>query len=274
MKIQFLGTAAAEGYPAVFCSCKSCERARAEGGKNIRTRSQAIVDDKILIDFPADTYMHSLMYNVPLRDIKTCLITHNHSDHLYAEEALMRYGAFAHLKEENTLNFFGTAPSMAAVQNEINMFRGINRVAANVIEPFTPFEAEGYKITALKARHNKYCAPVFYLIEKDGKTLLYAHDTGLFFEETYRYIEENVTHIDFATFDCCGNETHIMEGHMNTENVCIPKERLEKTGIIDGKTICFVNHFSHNIDRTHAMLEEEMNKKGFLVSYDGLSVEF
>ena len=56
MKIKFLGTAAAEGIPALFCDCRVCQNARRVGGKEIKTRSQAIVDDKILIDFPADTY--------------------------------------------------------------------------------------------------------------------------------------------------------------------------------------------------------------------------
>ena len=38
MKIRFLGTAAAEGWPAVFCACESCKRAERLGGKDIRTR--------------------------------------------------------------------------------------------------------------------------------------------------------------------------------------------------------------------------------------------
>ena len=87
MKIQYLGTAAAEGYPALFCQCDSCERARELGGKDIRTRCQALVDDKILIDFPADTYMHALLHGFCLDKIETCLITHNHSDHLYPADA-------------------------------------------------------------------------------------------------------------------------------------------------------------------------------------------
>ena len=44
MIFQYLGTAAAEGWPGLFCDCQACEKARAKGGRNIRTRSQAIVD--------------------------------------------------------------------------------------------------------------------------------------------------------------------------------------------------------------------------------------
>ena len=52
MKIRYLGTAAAEGWPALFCSCPICTKARAQGGKNLRTRTQAILDGELLLDFP------------------------------------------------------------------------------------------------------------------------------------------------------------------------------------------------------------------------------
>ena len=55
MKIQILGTAAAEGWPALFCNCEACRRAREKGGKNIRTRAGTLIDDQLLIDFSADT---------------------------------------------------------------------------------------------------------------------------------------------------------------------------------------------------------------------------
>ena len=60
MKITYLGTAASEGLPAPFCTCEVCRRAREAGGKSVRTRSQALVDESLLIDFPPDTYLHWL----------------------------------------------------------------------------------------------------------------------------------------------------------------------------------------------------------------------
>ena len=36
----------------MFCRCELCEKARALGGKNIRTRSQALVNDDLLLDLP------------------------------------------------------------------------------------------------------------------------------------------------------------------------------------------------------------------------------
>lgn len=44
MKIAYLGTGAAEGIPAIFCSCPYCSGVRLRGGKEIRSRSQILID--------------------------------------------------------------------------------------------------------------------------------------------------------------------------------------------------------------------------------------
>src|SRR5690606_25207841 len=58
MNIHFLGTSSSEGWPALFCWCKDCWRARELGGANLRTRSSVHIDDVIKIDFPPDTLHH------------------------------------------------------------------------------------------------------------------------------------------------------------------------------------------------------------------------
>ncbi|MDR0856754.1 MAG: hypothetical protein LBM78_05035, partial [Clostridiales bacterium] len=82
MKIRYMGTAAAEGIPAMFCACDTCRRALAAGGKNVMTRSQALIDDDLVVDFAADTYMHFLQAGKTLAGLKYALITHSHGDHV------------------------------------------------------------------------------------------------------------------------------------------------------------------------------------------------
>ena len=50
MKFTYLGTSSCEGIPALFCNCPRCEGARRLGGKNIRTRTQALINEDLLID--------------------------------------------------------------------------------------------------------------------------------------------------------------------------------------------------------------------------------
>ena len=75
MKLKYLGTAAAEGVPALFCDCDTCRRSKLLGGKNIRSRSQAVINDDLLIDLPCDHFMHLIQNQIDFRNIKYCLIT-------------------------------------------------------------------------------------------------------------------------------------------------------------------------------------------------------
>ncbi len=96
MKSTYFGTAAAEGFPAIFCQCDYCKKARLLGGKNIRTRAQALVENELLIDFNADTYWHFLANGIQGDAIPYLLITHSHSDHFYPEELERHQAPFAH----------------------------------------------------------------------------------------------------------------------------------------------------------------------------------
>lgn len=88
MEIQYLGTAAAEGLPALFCGCEICNQARKAGGKEVRTRTQSLIDNKILIDFPPDTYTHAISYGLELGQIGHLLVTHSHMDHFFPVELI------------------------------------------------------------------------------------------------------------------------------------------------------------------------------------------
>ena len=147
MEIQYWGTAAAEGIPAVFCDCAVCAESRRLGGRNIRTRSQAIIDGTLLIDFPADTYTHALAYDTSLAKIHSCLITHNHFDHLYAPELENRKDGFCHTTE-GALTFYGTGPACRDIERVIcamNM-QAQDRVRIQEIEAFVPFNVQGYTV--------------------------------------------------------------------------------------------------------------------------------
>jgi phosphoribosyl 1,2-cyclic phosphate phosphodiesterase len=122
LKFRYLGTAAAEGWPAMFCTCESCKRAMAAGGRNIRTRSQAVIDGKLLIDFPADTYMHVLYSGLDLTKVSSCIVTHNHSDHLYAPDFEMRRIGFAYLESESPITVYGTAPTSTDTRKIVNAY--------------------------------------------------------------------------------------------------------------------------------------------------------
>lgn len=276
MKIKYFGTAAAEGIPALFCDCKICQNARKVGGKEIKTRSQALVDDKILIDFPADTYMHSLYGGLDLKNIKTLLISHCHADHLYERDFWCRIKGIANNIPEEPLHVYAGEYGFEQIKKWYDAkMSNSDRLKIHKVVPFISFLADGYKITPLEANHDALSSPLIYIIEKDDKKLLYAHDTGVFPESTWDFLSRLGGSFDFISIDCTGMLLKDYRRHhlcLDTDNEVI--ERLRAMGLVDSSTTVYVNHFSHNGEATHDQLVECAEKYGFGVTYDGLEIEF
>lgn len=276
MNIQFLGTCAAEGIPALWCNCDNCRRSREIGGRAVRSRSQALVDGKLLIDFPADTYWHLMKNNIDLLDIRHCLITHSHSDHLYPQDLKMIIPGYAHLPEGYVFNVYGSAKmyeKAEAIVAPIADKHGV--IKFTEIGVFSPVKVGDYTVTALPSVHDPKAGPQFYMI-KGEKTLLYAHDTHFFSDEVWEYLEKVRPHFDLVSLDCtnaCRPLTYV--GHMGLEENVKVKERMLSMGVADEKTVFVCNHFSHNgLNVVYEDFVPIAAREGFLVSYDGMSIEF
>ncbi len=276
MIIKYLGTAASEAVPAPFCECDTCEYARRHGGRNIQTRAQALIDGKVLLDFGPDTFMHTILHRFKLSDVAFCLITHPHEDHLTPDELAYRLSYAAHMKNEHPFIMCGVKEALDVVRKGLYNKELVDQglVVLKEITPYEPFELEGYRITALKADHGTP-NPVFYLIEKDGQALLYAHDTGYFPEETMQYLASIDTQFDFVSYDC----TNVLlewnnRGHMGLTGDTVMRQRLQEIGKIKDSTIHVINHFSHNGLAGYDQLMPKALAKGFMTSFDGMEIEF
>lgn len=269
MKITYLGTSAAEGFPAIFCNCKFCNEARALGGKNIRTRSQSLINDDMLIDFPQDTYHHFLTGNIQGDKIKHLLITHAHSDHLYLEDLVLRYGAFAHNMRQERLNIVagGNAYDMLSKTEQ----HGITLLK---ISSYETIQLGDYRVTALPARHAIGTGALIYVIEGE-KTILYAHDTGFLFDEVLEFIAEKRFSFDLVSLDCTNVDIPISDegNHMGLPNIRRLVCRLNEIRAVSELTRIVINHFSHNAAPFYDSLVEAVRSDGFIVSYDTMTLE-
>lgn len=275
MKLKYLGTAAAEGIPGMFCNCRVCRNALKIRGKEIKTRSQALLDDKLLIDFPADTYMHILNHGLDLRNIHNVIITHSHSDHFYPNDFWCRFEGIAYDIVEEPLNIYVTEAGYNTALRQLGEDMNETRVKFHKIAPFEPFDVEDYHIIPLAADHDSSTNPVIYIIEKGGKSLLYAHDTGIFPDSTWDYLEKYNKKFELISLDCTG----VAQKNLRRSHLCLNTDkevydRLTEIGVCDKNTIVYVNHFSHNGMLTHKELVVEAEKYGFLVTYDSLEVVF
>ena len=275
MKLKYLGTAAAEGYPAMFCNCENCRKAIAKGGKNIRSRSQAIVDDSLLLDYPCDTYYHALLNGINLHDIRNCLITHVHRDHLYPVDLIYFKPGFTHPDEDFVLNMYGSEDAAATVWAVLPeaVKKHFNLVT---VKAFEPFKVGDYTVTALKAYHGTD-NPYIYAISDGEKTMLYAHDTDIFREETWEYMKSAGLHFDLVTMDCTeGAEEELSyHGHMCLGRNIKCRDRMLAEGLIDEKTVVVLNHFSHNgANSNYDEFEPIAKAQGFETSYDSMEITF
>ncbi len=276
MKLTYYGTGAAEGIPALFCNCSICQNALANRGKEVRTRSQATVDDRLLIDLPPDTYLHVLHGGLDLRPIRSLLLTHSHSDHLYERELWCRREHIAYGIGEEPLSVYATASVLDRVRTFLSeKMPGSGRIALCEVKPFQPFWVEGYTVTALAATHAPDAGGVIYEIEGDGRRLLYAHDTGLLPEETWVYLTGQTYRYDLLSLDCTGGllPTYPRSGHMCLAQACEVVARLRAMGRCDAASTVCLNHISHNGGATHKALAAAAAAHGFAVAYDGMKVE-
>jgi Metal-dependent hydrolases of the beta-lactamase superfamily I len=272
MKIQYLGTAAAEGWPAVFCSCPRCKRAKELGGKDIRTRSQAVLDEKIVFDLPPDTYLHYLRGDFDLPKIEQLFVTHSHSDHFYANELEMRCEPYCD-SEAPLLNIYGNGNILQKYSEVEKIEPGIVAFCRfHLLKPFSQIDLEPYQVTALPAIHDRNEDCLIYLVSKQGKHMLYAHDTGIFSEDIWTYL--TFFRLDFVSLDCTCQSQAEGSNHMGFADNIFVKNRMREMGIADEKTIFVISHFSHNGLWDHQTIEKKAKEEGMIAAYDGMVVQF
>ncbi len=273
MQFRYLGTAAAEGVPAIFCECEQCQIARRLGGRNIRHRSGAIVNDDVLIDMAPDLYAMKLALDLDLTRVRHIVLTHAHSDHFAGYELEMLLPGYAHIHDRQPVTLYGSAYTGECVREAMakigaGAFVGVADFCE--VEPYAPFPAGGVTFTALPAVHG--CPGSYlYLVEQDGVRLLYGNDSGRLKPEVVAYLCERgpLTHASLDSTKGVLTQDHY-DGHMSFDEVCQQRDELLRLGAADQSTRFVCNHFSHNGVRPYDELAAMMAPRGFEIAYDGM----
>ena len=277
MKIKILGSGGGEGYPALFCGCEHCNAARKAGGKSLRSLSQTIVDDSLLIDLPADTLAHFRQNGINFGQLEHVLITHVHDDHYCPNLFSTRGTDFAPVLKCEKLNLYGNADVERLFEGYYKLFPIREEVRKNIIfhtlTPFKSVKIGAYTVTPLKANHAPEQVALNYVIDDGKSVLLYLLDSGYPTDETLSYIAGYPRRLSCVVMDgTMGCNYYVY--HMNFEQNKQLKQQLLDVGIADGKTKFVVSHITHNHAGLHGEIEEIFKESGLAVAYDGMTVEF
>ena len=278
MKLRFLGTGAAEGVPALWCTCGHCQAARQERGRSIRLRSALLIDDRLLVDCGPDLIAATAWHGLDLSGVRTLLITHEHDDHLDLLNLEVRSEGFCATPLPN-LHVYGSAGAMALIRGS-HLSEDQMRLRTHVVGAFDNWETDGYRFAALRAKHGSpSMEPLLYAIaDALGTAVLYAHDTGPFPEETWAYLANPLVGsrwaFDVVSLDATnGVLDHIGESHMSVAQVVEHRRRLAVAGLLKPGARVLANHFSHAGAPAHSQLAARLLTLGIEPTHDGLTVE-
>ena len=276
MQLTFLGTAAYEGFPNPFCDGGNCRETRQDFPDYSRLTSAVLVDDDLLIDFGPNIMAGAHKSRVSLFNVKTLLITHSHSDHLYPPNFGFRnkpYNASYESLPVMTVLSNSTVLDKITATNYFDPAKVLTREAL----PFEKIESNGYEITPLPAVHKveegEQC--LIYLIEKNGRSFLYASDTGPLEASTLERLSSRIRKpLNFIALDATMGFVEVNEFpfHHSSAEVIETICRMRSLGILNTETKVFAHHFSHSSNHPHRKLEELYSEHGIGVTFDGLKI--
>jgi phosphoribosyl 1,2-cyclic phosphate phosphodiesterase len=270
MRLQILGTAAGEAWPAIFCGCDTCKRAQAAGGKDLRSRSSLQINDIYKIDLPPDTYHHIVTQGLNLSRLSHLFITHSHSDHFDLALINMMNPPFAHNLEHAPVKILGNNTVIEKINAAFN--ESDLSFNATAIEPFVPVAAGELAFTPILAAHMTHEDCLNYVISSEEATVLYASDTGAYPERTINYLCK--LKFDLLVIECTSGTLNIPPTvHMNFETVLDLVNRLKSAGAVSSRTRVVITHFSHNMGLLHKELEAIAKPHNIEVAYDGIVLD-
>jgi phosphoribosyl 1,2-cyclic phosphate phosphodiesterase len=280
MIITFLGTAAANAFPEAFCKCQNCAQARMLGGPSLRKRSAVLINDDLLIDLGPDIMSASHMHGCSLDDVRYCLQTHPHGDHLDLSHLLSRspdYGVVG----APVLNVYAsqeTAERAAETfERDLANYNLLSPEAEKClnfkmhqIQPLERFTAGPYSVMAFPANHAPGMGAMLYSIEADGRAIFYGTDTGVLFEETWQAFREHKMRFDAVILDHTYGPEQPGGDHLSAHQVIEHADRMRAEGVLGAQGRVFATHIAHEGNPAHPELAAFAKEHGYEVAYDGL----
>ncbi len=277
LTITFLGTGAAEGIPNAFCRCRNCEAARRAGGASLRKRSAALVGDDLLIDLGPDIMAAAQVHGCPLTEVRYCLQTHPHADHLDLSHLLSRSPAYG-VPDAPRLEFFASGETLGRAAEMFVYLSGLPLLEAetgvelncafHAVRPLATFAAGPYQVTPFPANHAPGLGALCYAVEREGRSLFYGTDTARFPGATRD--APRGRRFDLMVLDHCYGPAESGDDHLGARDIAEYVPQFRPEGILAPGGRVFATHIAHAGNPSHPELAAFARAHGYEIAYDGL----
>ena len=282
MIVTFLGTSAANAYPEAFCHCENCARARALGGASLRKRSSVLINDDLLIDLGPDIMVASQMHGRPLTQVRRCLQTHAHADHLDASHLLSRSPSYGVMGAPR-LQFYGSRGTLRAaaklLERDCAPAGLLSREAGEQlnleikeIDAFQPVTVGPYRVTAFPANHDPVVEPVLYAVQTGECSLFYGTDTARLPEEVWQGFHRYRLWFDIVILDHTYGPDEQGSDHLSAGEFIEQVARMREEGLLADGARVLATHIAHDGNPVHPELASFAARHGYEVAHDGLIV--
>jgi len=283
VRILFMGTAAAEGVPSVFCNCATCAYARVHKGKDVRWRASTLINDDLLIDLGPDLFNYAADHGMFLGDIRYTLQTHPHEDHL-DPLALFSRSNVTKVQGVQPMTWYLSEPAIARI-NQVT-FHGESRFGLReeqedhhldivTIAPWQEHRIGEYRVQTVAATHDERALAMLFAIEdlRSGGRLFYGTDTGPVPDGTWQRLAKLGWSFDVFMLDHTAGWGPRGGGHLNREQFLEEVVSARECGLIRGHTRVIANHFAHHSHPPHEEFVALAAVDGYEPAFDGMCID-
>ncbi len=283
MKLTFLGTGADSAYPLPSCRCEYCLKSREAGGKNLRKRALAVINDDLIFDFGPDMMSASFMHKIDISKLKYCFITHPHADHFDPAHLSTRIPDYA-TKDTIPLEIYASQLSferMTKMLIDIGYVSDIQNIEeqkklnirAIVANHSKEIKIEDYAVIPFSSNHDESVESLIYAVKQAGKEILYCTDTDSLSDETWNAMAGNSCKFDLIVLDHTYGFDIDGGGHLNGNKFVDHMSKFKSFELLKPSARFLATHISHEGNPPHEEMQEIANKYGYEVAYDGLVIE-
>lgn len=252
MDIVFLGTGAADFLPTL------ADSDRFTVDKYIRRSTVTLLNGTTLIDCGPHLLDELKIHHIDEKKIRNVLITHKHSDHF----------------NPANLNQLATLTDSALhvwYPKEIDM-PALNNVVLHPMTRHETYQVDTLSVTPLKANHT--ADAVHYSIEENDKKFFYGCDGAWLMMDTYNYMigkRYSMMVLDATVGDYEGD--YRMAEHNSIPMIRMMLSSFKTVEIATDETVIVLDHLARTLHKSYEETCRLVEKDGFVVAYDGLSME-